>query len=330
MFHKIVLKSYFFVLTLTLILSAQVEAQFTLPGNPQVWLNSRPLTNEALRGKGTFLWFFEENCPKCRAKWPELYALAKKYEGQPVVFIAVNSGNAPATVQQYARGVQLGWPVIVDPTRQFEKQADVGEISLQNIMQIGAINGKGRYQNMSFTDPEKAVEFALQNSAWKVSPEEIPASLRQAWLAIELNEFSSAAPAVSRALKSRNPDIQESAQKLQDAAMSTAEPQLTTARKALEAGENWNAYRNFSNVATIYKGFDLPRDVEDNIENLANDEQVKHELEALKVLNLIERGLQNQRAKRGNQKRLQKLIEDYPDTSAAEQAQKYIEQLSAS
>lgn len=41
MFHKIVLKSYFFVLTLTLILSAQVEAQFTLPGNPQVWLNSR-------------------------------------------------------------------------------------------------------------------------------------------------------------------------------------------------------------------------------------------------------------------------------------------------
>ncbi|MCA8996041.1 MAG: TlpA family protein disulfide reductase [Planctomycetaceae bacterium] len=321
--------NWLFLLALTLMFPDQAEAQLTLPESPQVWLNSRPLSSEALRGKGVFLWFFEEDCPRCRAKWPELYALAKKYEGQPVVFIAVNSGNAPATVQQYAREVRLGWPVIVDLTRQFEKQADVGEISLQNIMQIGAINGHGRFRHMSYTEPEKAVEFALQNSAWKVPPEEIPSSLRQAWLAIELGEYTSAGQAVSRALKSRQSDIREPAQKLHSAVMTAAQPQLETARKALEVGENWTAYRNFAEVANTYAGFDLPDDVKDNLEKLVDDEQVQHEVKAMEALSLVEKALPNQRAKRGNLNRLEEIVENYPGTSAAEQAKEYIELLSA-
>ena len=64
-----------------------------LPANPAMWLNSPPLTAETLKGKGVVLWFYEEQCPSCRKKWPDMYAVAKKFEGEPVVFIAVNSGN---------------------------------------------------------------------------------------------------------------------------------------------------------------------------------------------------------------------------------------------
>src|SRR5215475_14011153 len=74
------------------------EAAELLPSEAAVWLNSPPLTVDALKGKGVFLWFFEETCPTCRGKWPGLYELARRFEGQPVVFIAVNSGNSPVEV----------------------------------------------------------------------------------------------------------------------------------------------------------------------------------------------------------------------------------------
>src|SRR5690349_3653751 len=44
-----------------------------LPRDPAAWLNSPPLSVEALKGKGVVLWFFEEQCPRCRAKWPGMY-----------------------------------------------------------------------------------------------------------------------------------------------------------------------------------------------------------------------------------------------------------------
>jgi len=78
-----------------------------LPRDPTAWLNSPPLSVDALKGKGVVLWFFEEQCPRCRAKWPGMYELAKRFEGQPVVFIAVNSGTSPIEVAQYAREVRL-------------------------------------------------------------------------------------------------------------------------------------------------------------------------------------------------------------------------------
>src|SRR4051794_34821792 len=92
------------------------EVAELLPNDPAAWLNSPPLTTQALKGKGVVLWFFEEQCPTCRGKWAGMYELAKRYEGQPVVFIAVNSGNSPLEIAQYARDVKLTWPIIVDPS----------------------------------------------------------------------------------------------------------------------------------------------------------------------------------------------------------------------
>ena len=67
---------------------------FRLPDQPAAWVNSPPISLSALKGKAAVLWFYEEQCPNCKKKWPALLAAAKQYEGQPIVFIAVNSGNS--------------------------------------------------------------------------------------------------------------------------------------------------------------------------------------------------------------------------------------------
>ncbi len=65
------------------------------PQDPSQWINGRPVTLANLKGKAVLLWYFSEQCPTCRGKWPALLEMAKQYDGQPILFIAVNSG-APA------------------------------------------------------------------------------------------------------------------------------------------------------------------------------------------------------------------------------------------
>src|SRR5688572_16136054 len=103
------------------LLAAERADGLSLPADPRLWINSGPISFDALKGKAAVLWFYEEQCPKCREKWPELLALSKKLEGQPIIFIAVNSGNSRGEVEQYVRSNKITWPVIVDPTREFEQ-----------------------------------------------------------------------------------------------------------------------------------------------------------------------------------------------------------------
>ena len=63
-------------------------SDWEFPQDANRWINSPPLTAESLAGKGVVLVFFEEECPACAAKWPDLVKLSKQYDGRPVVFIA--------------------------------------------------------------------------------------------------------------------------------------------------------------------------------------------------------------------------------------------------
>ena len=107
-----------------------------LPDDPSQWVNGGPITGDMLKGKAAFLWFYEEQCPRCREKWTSLVAISKRFEDQPIVFIAVNSGNSRESVEAYAKEVKLPWPVIVDPKRELEQQCLGNQISLQNITQV--------------------------------------------------------------------------------------------------------------------------------------------------------------------------------------------------
>src|SRR6476659_9629757 len=185
-----------------------------LPSGPAAWLNSAPLTTDALKGKGVVLWFFEEQCPKCRGKWPSMYELAKQYTGQPVVFIAVNSGTSPAEVEQYAREVRLTWPIIVDPSRQFEKIWLDQPISLQNIHQLELILPSGRKGDGRWNDLDGSVKAALKGASWKIDPKTIPPIFMPTWQAVELGNYSAAANLLKKGLVTKNAEVKAAAERV--------------------------------------------------------------------------------------------------------------------
>jgi thiol-disulfide isomerase/thioredoxin len=300
-----------------------------LPRDPAMWLNSPPLTAESLKGKGVVLWFFEEDCPSCRGKWPGLLALAKKFEGQPVVFIAVNSGNSPAEVQQYAKDVKLSWPIIVDPTRQFEKQWPDSEISLANIHQCELILPSGKKGSGRWNDVEGSVKEALEGAAWKIDPKTIPAAFMPTWQQVELGNYAAAANLLKKGLTTRNAEVKEAATRVNAFVQDQLSAAVAEAAQAQQAGDTWRAYRLYRGVSTTFAGYDLPSEVVEAQKQLAADASVKRQLEAAKALDGIRKSLPTARTESARKRivaRLQQLAGQFSGTDAAAEAQQLLQQ----
>jgi thiol-disulfide isomerase/thioredoxin len=302
-------------------ISGSGDSAFQLPTDPTMWVNSGPISSDALKGKAAFLYFYEEGCPRCRARWPELVELSKKYADKPIVFIAVNSGNSRPAVEQYLRGVRVSWPAIVDPAREFEKAADVGEISLQNIYQAKIITADGTLAGANAGDPEGSIERALAGAKWLVPPDEVPAQLKQAWLNVEFNQFAAAGPVIKKALASNKADIKEAATKLNDAVQARIEADVAAAEEAANSGEKWAAYKAYQKVSTTYAGFTLPDTVASRLKELAADDTVAKEVTAAKALEAAKRLLNSPSTRRSASIRLKKLVMDHAGTEAATEAE---------
>jgi thiol-disulfide isomerase/thioredoxin len=310
--------------------SAQEASTELLPSDPSMWLNSPPLTTEALRGKGVVLWFFEETCPSCRGKWPGMYQLAKKYEGQPVVFIAVNSGTSPAEVQQYAREVKLPWPIIVDPTRQFEKLWLDTEISLQNIHQCELILPTGQKDMGQWNDLDGSVKRALEGAAWKIDPKTIPAAFMPTWQAVELGNYPAAAGMLKKGLVTKNPEVKEAATRVNVFVQSQIESATAAAATARQAGDTWKAYQLYSGVSSTFAGYELPTEVATAQKELASDAKVKQQFEAAKLLDGIKKTLATARTDAARKRvisRLEQLASQHPGTDAAQEARRRVDHL---
>jgi len=300
-----------------------------LPSDPSMWLNSPPLTAEALKGKGVFLWFYEETCPRCRGKWPGLYELAKKYEGQPVVFIAVNSGNSPAEVQQYAKEVKLAWPTIVDPTRQFEKQWLDTVISLQNIHQCELILPSGKKGNGRWDDLEGSVKTALEGAHWKIDPKTIPTALLPTWQLVELGNYAAAANMLKKGLVTKNAEVKEAVTRVNDFVQAQLKSAVADAAKARQDGDPWQAFQRYGAISATFAGYDLPPDVAAAKKELASDPKVKQQLEAAKALDAIKKSFATARTDSARKRviaRLQQLANQYADTDAAGEVRQLLDQ----
>jgi thiol-disulfide isomerase/thioredoxin len=307
--------------------AAQSTDATTFPSDPNQWSNSGPLTAEALRGKGAFLWFFEESCPKCRGKWPEMMATAKKFEGQPVVFIAVNSGNTRSAVQTYAREVGLNWSVIVDADRSFEKQHGIDNISLNNIYQARYITADGKARDGSWNDIEGTIKNALNGAAWKVEPKLIPAALRDAWVAIEFGNYGAAGAMVKKPLGSSKSDVKEGAQALLSVVQKEIDASAAKFQQAVDAQQTWKACEVADQMALTFRGFDLPAELVKSRKQLATDPQVKAAQVALKGLEAARRQLNsnNDAARKNATATLEKIVQDYADTQLSAQAQSLLQ-----
>lgn len=302
----------------------------TLPSNPAAWLNSPPLTNEMLAGKAAFLWFYEEGCPRCREKWPAMLEAAKKFDGKPVVFIAINSGNTRGDVQQYAREVQLTWPVIVDSDRSFEKSAEVGEISLQNIYQAMVLLPDGTTTDGDFSDIEGTVTSALTDAKWRVDPTDVPEALKPAWVQVEFGNFGAASALIKKNLFSPKPDLKTGAEKLNAAVLKERDAMAGQARAAKDSGDLWKAYQTYASLASRFKGYDLPSDVVEALKTLGADEKVRMELAASKQWETAQRSLAVPgKPSKATLSQLQRIVGQYPGTEAAHSAQEALDRATA-
>jgi thiol-disulfide isomerase/thioredoxin len=299
------------------------------PSDPANWVNSGPVSLAALKGKAAFLWFYDGDCPTCRKRWPELLSLSKKFEGKPIVFIAVNSGNPRATVAKYAQGVGCPWPILVDSSRQYEKQALDGEISLKNIFQARIITADGRMQHGDWRDLEATVNSGLVGARWKVEPDDVPESLKPAWLDIEFGNYPAAAALMKKSLGSKKLDVQAGAEKLGAVIQSEIDAQMAVARVSLDKNEKWQAWQLYMAIGQNFKGFDLPPGVQETKKMLANDPAVKKELLAYKTLDKIKKSASGARPGSRNQvaAALEKLTRDQQGTAAAAEAKELLARL---
>ena len=309
---------------------AQASKAPEFPQDPAQWIHGRPISVENLKGKAVFLWYFEEQCPTCRGKWPAILAMAKKYEGQPILFIAVNSGTPRKDIEQYVRETGVTWPVLVDTSREYEKASGiVPEISLKNIHQLKIIAADGRMQFGDWSDMDGTVASALKTATWKVDPKGIPTGLNVAWQEIEFGNYAAAGATVKKALTAPQADLKQAAEKLKSVVQVEIDAMLKAAKDADEKGSAWEAYKLYGEMGPRFAGFDLPSEVDAAKKRLASDPKIKAGQVAQRDLDAAKKLLST--ASAGSHKKaslmLEKIAKDSPDSDAGKEAQAILTQL---
>ena len=306
--------------------TATVDAQstpapasgLTLPSESSAWINGGPYSLESLKGKAVLFYYFEEQCPKCRDQWPAILAAAKKHRQDPILFVAVNSGNDRSAVEQYAKSVKLDWPVIVDTDRSFERAAAIGEISLQNIMQFQYVLGSGEAKRGAWDDLEGTITKALQGAAWRIDPATMPEELIPTWRNVELLQFSQAAKILKKSTTSADPKVKAAAKTLQDAVDEASKSQLAAAQASLEI-DKWEAFKQFDALGRKFVGYPVATEAQTARKELTKDPEVKTQLAALKTLDQNRALMNSPKPAVRNRaiSNIQKLIADQPDSEAA-------------
>ncbi len=296
-----------------------------LPGNSAVWINSPPISTEMLAGKAAVLYFFEETCPRCVEAWPRVLMQAAKFEGEPVLFIAVNSGSPRPQLEAYLRKYNVKWPVICDSDRSFENQFDF-TVSLENTKQLRLLMPDGKFKSGDSENIEGSAVDALRDAKWKIEPKDIPPVLQPAWLAIEFGNYPGAAQMLKKNLNGKG-EIKEAATRLNQFVLDDLTGQIDAAKKSLDDGKKWAAFKRYSAIPLKFKGFAVPAEVNSTLKELAADEAIKVEQAAMRQFDAaVQAASRSPSARKGAIKQLEKLIKDHPDTEAATEAQKLIEQ----
>jgi thiol-disulfide isomerase/thioredoxin len=96
-----------------------IEGEFPSLGGATGWLNSPPLTAEALRGKVVLVQFWTYTCINWLRTLPYVRAWAEKYKDQGLVVIGVHSPEFgfekdPDNVRRATRDMKVDYPVATD------------------------------------------------------------------------------------------------------------------------------------------------------------------------------------------------------------------------
>lgn len=298
------------------------EVQFELPQNPRAWINSPPISTQAMKGKAIVLYFFEEGCPRCREKWPAILAANQASQSQPVMLIAVNSGSTPDQVARYVKQQRINIPVIMDVDRSLERAAGVNEVSLKNIWQARIVGPDGDLKRANGGDIPATLQSAAADASWNVDPSLMPVAMMPTWRQVEFGDYASASRMVNRFVKDRRPDVKAAGEALQNHVNEQLNTMVQQAGEAIDSGETWRAFRLYETIEVQFAGYDLPEVVSQQLSALKKDDSIGQQIEAMRLWKTTEKMSQSGRASPTRVKAmLEAIIKKHPGTEAASMAE---------
>ncbi|MHB8147056.1 MAG: TlpA family protein disulfide reductase [Vulcanimicrobiaceae bacterium] len=78
-----------------------------------------PASLAAYRGKVVLLNLWASWCPPCRAEMPDLQRLQSAYASRGLVVIGVNQGESPQRAADFAKALQIDFPIWIDDQQQY-------------------------------------------------------------------------------------------------------------------------------------------------------------------------------------------------------------------
>jgi hypothetical protein len=298
-----------------------------MPSDPEQWINSAPLTYEAMRGKGVVLWYFEETCPKCAGKWPGLLKMAASDSQIPVLFVAVSSGTSRRQMLAYADKHNIDWPIIIDADRSFERASGVNEISLQNIYTARVVTAAGKFVYGYWNDWPRTLTTASEDAKWKVNYETLHPAFHAAVQRAEFGDYRPAATAIRKGLDDKSPEVRKTATQLREFIERKMREEIKRRTASLAADDKWGRFTALDAIAKQFAPHELAKDEHAELERLSRDKAVQQELLAAKALDanasLLSSSEERERIRATAI--LQKVVKNYPTTRAAAQAKELLD-----
>ncbi|HSI37061.1 MAG: peroxiredoxin family protein [Phycisphaerae bacterium] len=260
---------------------------------PGYFIDGRAYSLKDLEGKAIVLFFYEQDCPRCRGEIPNRNKVVEEFKGQPVRFIAVAAGDSIQDAKTYAATTKLAMPIFADNLSLMEKRYGF-EISLRNIWQFRVIDPSGRIVSYSFEPAD--IKKVVAQAKWKYKDGGYDAKLMPAIEMLEWGQYAEGVRLLKPWLKNSKKEVADSAKKLYDVIKAEGEGWLAEADKEA-AGENpAAAFDLFTRIATVFAGEELGKKAADPLKKLATTQAVKDELAARKMYEQLNTGASRARA----------------------------------
>jgi peroxiredoxin len=278
-----------------------------------------------LEGKAVVLFFYEQDCPRCRGMIPARNQVVAQYKDKPIKFIAIAAGDSMTEARAYLNSTHLQMPVFADTFSMMEKRYGTS-ISLQNIWQFRVIgpDGKIAARRMEVADIDKV----LANVKWKYKDGAYDKRLDPVVDRFEWGLYAEGMRLLRPHLKNSKKEIQESAQKLYAAVSAEGQQWMEKADQAIEPNPV-EAYDLYNKTATAFAGDDLGKKANEALKKLAANQAVKDELAARKMYDQLCNGAANGRQQQREQVKefAQGIAKKYPNTPTGQKAAQVAQEL---
>jgi hypothetical protein len=248
-----------------------------------------------------------------------------KYASKPVVFIAVNSGNPRAVVEEYAKSTKFEWPILVDELR--ETEAKYGrKISLSNVCWFFVVAPDGTYQEFGADvgRAEKHLQELLPKARTLFDGIRVPPELRPVTRRLEAGQRGEPVHELFKIALGESAES-EPARKMFERLQSQGDARLKRAGELKEKEDRVGAFDAFSDLERDFPGTPLAREAHMEVEKLRPDKDVRAELQARGILDQARAALGKGKPGRAQAKMLlEGLIGSFPKAPSAETARRLL------